>query len=323
MRAAAYEELGPADVISVRELPDPEPGPGEVRVRIHVSGVNPTDWKSRSAGPGKQMQFDYVVPNQDGAGVIDAVGEGVDPARVGERVWLFMAQHGRKHGTAAQWTCLPSRQAVHLPESASFELGASLGVPALTASYALGCDGPVAGKIVLVSGGAGAVGHYAIELARRAGAEVITTVSNEEKASLARDAGAHVVVNYNEEDAATAVRLAAPDGVDRVIEVAPSNLSLDSQVLAAHGVIILYASTNEDPSLPVRAFMNLDATIHCMLLYMVRQEQIDVCVAGVSAALAEGALSALPFHRFSLGETAKAHRAVEEGAVGKVIVEID
>ena len=323
MRAAVYEELGPADVIEVKELPDPEPGQGEVRVRVHVSGVNPTDWKSRSAGPGKQMQFDYVVPNQDGAGVIDAVGDGVDPARIGERVWLFLAQRGRKHGTAAQWTCLPSRQAVPLPRAASFELGASLGVPALTASYALGCDGPVAQKTVLVSGGAGAVGHYAIELARRAGAKVVTTVSSPDKAELAKEAGAHVVVNYKEEDAAAAIRAAAPMGVERVIEVAPSNLLLDSQVLAPHGVIMLYASTDEDPALPVRAFMNLDAVVHCMLLYMVRQAEVDDAVAEVSAALAERALTPLPFHRFPLDAIAQAHRAVEEGAVGKVIVEID
>lgn len=323
MRAAVYSELGPPDVIRVVELPDPEPGPGEVRVRIHFSGVNPTDWKSRSAGPGKQMQFDYVVPDQDGAGVIDAVGEGVEPARIGERVWLFMAQRGRKHGTAAQWTCLPSRQAVRLPDSVSFELGASLGVPALTASYALGCDGPVTDKTVLVSGGAGAVGHYAIELARRAGAKVITTVSSDHKARLAQEAGAHVVVDYRRADAASAIRAGAPEGVDRIIEVAPSNLLLDSHVLAAHGVIMLYASTDEDPSLPVRAFMNLDATVHCILLYMVREGEIDAAVAEVSEALSDGALSPLPFHRFSLEETAQAHRAVEEGAVGKVIVEID
>lgn len=323
MRAAAYEELGPADVIKVKELPDPDPGPGEVRVRVHVSGVNPTDWKTRSAGPGKQMQFDYVVPNQDGAGVIDAVGEGVDTGRVGERVWLFLAQRGRKHGTAAQWTCVPSRQAVRLPDSASFELGASLGVPALTASYALGCDGPVESSTVLVSGGAGAVAHYAIELARRAGARVITTVSSAEKAKLAEAAGAHVVVNYTEGDVAAAIRAAAPDGVERVIEVAPSNLSIDSRVLAPHGVIVLYASTDEDPSLPVRAFMNLDARLHTILLYMVRQGELDVAVSEVSAALAEGALSPLPFHRFSLDQTGQAHRAVEDGAVGKVIVEID
>lgn len=323
MRAAVYEKLGPAEVIEVKELADPVPGPGEVRVRVHVSGVNPTDWKSRSAGPGKQMQFDYVVPNQDGAGVIDAVGEGVDPRRVGERVWLFLAQRGRKNGTAAQWTCVPSRQAVALPDAASFELGASLGVPALTASYALGCDGPVAQKTVLVSGGAGAVGHYAIELARRAGAKVITTVSTDEKARLAREAGAHVTVNYREEDAAAAIRAAAPRGVDRVIEVGPSNLPLDSEVLALHGVIMLYASTDEDPALPVRAFMNLDATVHCMLLYMVSDEELDDAVAEVSAALAEGALTPLPLHRFGLDDIVQAHRAVEEGAVGKVIVEID
>jgi NADPH:quinone reductase-like Zn-dependent oxidoreductase len=323
MRAAVYEQLGPAQVLHVTELPDPTPGPGEVRVKVRVSGVNPTDWKSRAAGPGKQMPFEYVVPNQDGSGEIDAVGDGVDPGRLGERVWLYLAQWQRQHGTAAQWVCLSERQAVPLPEGVSFELGASLGVPALTAAHALMCDGPIDAKTVLVCGGAGAVGHFAIELARRAGARVISTVSSDYKAELARAAGAHVVVNYTEGDALAAIRAAAPDGVDRIVEVAPSNLALDAQVLAPHGAVMLYASTDEDPELPVRSFMVVNAVVRFMLLYEITDSELANAVADVSAALAEGALSALPFHRFHLDAIADAHRAVEEGAVGKVIVDID
>ncbi|HUC36326.1 MAG TPA: NADPH:quinone reductase [Acidimicrobiales bacterium] len=322
MRAAVYERLGPADVLHVTELPDPAPGPGEVRVEVHVSGVNPTDWKSRSAGPGKRMPFEFVVPDQDGSGEIDAVGEGVDPGRVGERVWLYLAQRGRQHGTAAQWVCLPEHLAVPLPDGIDYEMGASLGVPALTAAHALLCDGPVAGKTVLVSGGAGAVGHFAIELGRRAGARVITTVSSEAKAQLARAAGAHVVVNYSEGDTLAEIRRAAPDGVDRIVEVAPSNLDLDSRLLSLGGVVVMYASTDEDPVVPVRSFMNLRASIRFMLLYLVTPEHLRAAVTEVSAALGEGRLSPLPYRRFSLDEIAEAHRAVEAGTVGKVIVEI-
>jgi NADPH2:quinone reductase len=289
---------------------------------VRVSGVNPTDWKTRAAGPGKKMPFDYVVPNQDGAGEIDAVGRGVDPGRLGQRVWLYFAQWQRQHGSAAEWICLPERQALPLPDDASFELGASLGIPALTASHALLSDGPISGKTVLVSGGAGAVGHFAIELARRAGATVVTTVSSHEKAELARAAGAHAVVNYREGDALAAIEMAVPGGVDRVVEVAPSNLSLDSQLLAPRGVVMMYASTGEDPSLPVRVLMNLNACVRCMLVYSVPAVDLDAALENVSCALGEGALSPLPFHRFPLEQIAEAHRAVEGGVVGKVVIDI-
>jgi NADPH:quinone reductase-like Zn-dependent oxidoreductase len=322
MRAAVYEELGGAGVLHVRELPDPVPGPGEVRVKVRVSGVNPTDWKTRAAGRGKTMPFDYVVPNQDGAGEIDAVGPGVDPGRLGQRVWLYFAQWQRQHGSAAEWICLPERQALPLPDDASFELGASLGIPALTASHALLSDGPISGKTVLVPGGAGAVGHFAIELARRAGATVVTTVSSDETAELARAAGAHAVVNYRDADTLTAIRKAVPGGVDRVVEVAPSNLSLDSQLLAPRGVVMMYASTGEDPSLPVRVLMNLNACVRCMLVYSVPAVDLDAALENVSCALGEGALSPLPFHRFPLEQIAEAHRAVEGGVVGKVVIDI-
>ncbi len=222
MRAAIYESFGPAaEVLKVVEIERPEPGPGEVRVRVRVSAVNPTDWKSRNAGQG-ELPFPFLVPNQDGAGEIDAVGEGVSEDRVGERVWLYFAAYKRQYGTAAQWICLPQEQAVALPADAGFDLGASLGIPALTAHRCLFADGPLDGLTVLVAGGAGAVGHYAIELARRAGARVISTVSSDEKAALARAAGAHETVNYREGDPAEAILALAPGGVDRVVEVAPA-----------------------------------------------------------------------------------------------------
>jgi len=189
MLAAAYSQRGSADeVLAVREVPDPVVGPGEVRVRIHTSGVNPTDWKSRSAGAPIE---DYLIPNQDGAGIIDQVGAGVDPARLGQRVWVFHAAWQRTNGTAAQFTALPAGQAVPLPDTIGFDQGAGLGIPYITAHGCLYGDGPIDGLTVLVAAGAGAVGHAAIELAVFGGARVIATVSSQEKAQIARAAGAH------------------------------------------------------------------------------------------------------------------------------------
>jgi NADPH2:quinone reductase len=269
------------------------------------------------------MTWPFVVPNQDGAGDIDAVGAGVDPARVGERVWLYFAQWNRQFGTAAEWVCLPEHQAVRLPDAATYELGASLGIPALTAAYALAADGDLAGSTVLVAGGAGAVGHYAIELARRSGARVVTTVSSPAKARLAEVAGAHAVVDYRAaEDPAAAIRKAAGEPIERIVEVAPGNLPLDAELIAPRGAIVCYASAADDPSVPVRALMNLNAVLRFMLIYTVPQADLDQAVADVSSALADGALTELPNHVFALDEIAAAHRAVEQGAVGKVIVDL-
>src|SRR6266568_5216539 len=181
VRAASYDRYGPAaEVLEVRDVERPAPGPGEVLVRVALSGVNPTDWKSRGGSTPRPIDG-FQIPHHDGAGVIEAVGAGVDPARAGERVWLWLAAAGRRWGTAAEWTALPARQAALLPDGASFELGASLGVPAMTAHHCVLADGPVNGQTVLVAGGAGAVGHFAIELAKRAGARVIATVSSPDK----------------------------------------------------------------------------------------------------------------------------------------------
>jgi NADPH2:quinone reductase len=214
-----------------------------VRVRVRVSAVNPTDYKARAATPGNTMLVPYVIPHQDGAGEIDAVGKGVDPARLGERVWVYFAGFRRAHGTAAQWVCLPERQAVTLPEAVSFDLGASLGIPALTAHRAVFSDGPVAGQCILVAGGAGAVGHFAIELARHAGARVIATVSSPQKAALAEAAGADLVIDYRAQDTAAVIRKVAADGVDRIVEVAPAaNLHLDVGVISRGGTIVTYGT---------------------------------------------------------------------------------
>jgi NADPH2:quinone reductase len=303
----------------VEEVGRPEPGPGEVLVRVHASGVNPTDYKAR-AGLTPRPIDEFQIPHQDGAGVIEAVGPGVDPGRVGERVWMWLAAAGSRWGTAAEWSVVPERQATSLPERASFELGASLGVPAMTAHYCLFADGPVTGQTVLVAGGAGAVGHFAIELAKRAGARVVTTVSSPEKAALAEKAGADLVVNYRSADAVEQIQAFAP-AVDRVIEVALGvNLALDLALARPLATIVTYAAEPSDPALPVRACMSANVNLKFVLLYGVAPAALDQAAADITAALAAGDLTGVPVRKFALADIAAAHEAAEAGAVGKVIV---
>jgi NADPH2:quinone reductase len=320
VKAALYDRYGPAaEVLRVQEVERPEPGPGEVRVKVAVSAVNPTDYKSRGGSTPRPIDG-FQIPHHDGAGVIDATGEGVDPARVGQRVWLWFAAFGRRWGTAAEWTVVPERQAVALPEGVSMELGASLGVPAMTAHRCLFADGPVTGKTVLVAGGAGAVGHFAIQLARRAGARVIATVSGPQKAELARQAGADQVVNYRDADAADQIKAVA-QRVDRVVEVAlGANLALDLALAGPGTVIVTYAAQASDPVLPVRACMTANVVLRFILLYGVPAAALDHAVADISAALAEGVLTELPEHRFPLSEIVAAHEAAEAGSTGKLLV---
>jgi len=315
--AAIYERTGPShEVLRVEEIPTPEPGPGEVRVRVRLSAVNPTDWKSR-ARTATIPDAGFQIPNQDGMGTIDAVGEGVHPGRLGERVWLYFCAWQRQWGSAAQYTVLPSEQAVPLPESASDDLGASMGIPALTAHRCLFADGPLDGKTVLVHGGAGAVGHYAIELAKWGGARVASTVSNDEKAGLARRAGADVVVNYREGNAAEEL-----PKVDRIVEVAINqNLALDLAVMAPNAVVSAYANGTLE-SVPIRDLMTRNILLRFVLVYTMPPEALQQAVDEVSEALRANVLTELPAHRFPLDRIADAHDAVENGAVGKVFVDI-
>jgi NADPH2:quinone reductase len=335
MRAVVYSQTGAPDVLRLVERPVPEPGPGEVRVQVQVSGVNPTDSKARGRG---ELKFPEVVPNQDGAGTIDAVGDGVDASRVGDRVWLWEAAWRRADGTAQEYVVLPQRQAVPLPDDISFEAGASLGIPALTAHRCLTVSelgprrlapGALAAQTVLVAGGAGAVGHAAIQLARWAGARVITTVSGDEKARLAQAAGAEQVVNYRSPDALDQIRRLAPDGVDVVVEVAPAaNAALDAAVLAANGTVALYASDGGGEfDLSVGELMSRNLRYQFVLVYTVPTAAKDQAVADVSLAAADGALpvgdeAGLPLHRFPLDRAADAHAAVEGGAVGKILIDV-
>jgi len=339
MRSVVYSATGDSSVLQISDRPTPEPGPGEVRVRLVVAGVNPTDWKARAGLTGSaELPFDEVTPGQDGAGVVDAVGEGVDGWEAGDRVWVFLAQHDLPGGTAAEYTVQPAHRVVRLPEAASYDVGASLGVPALTAHRALTVheDGParlapgaLEGRVVLVTGGAGAVGHAAIQLARWAGATVVTTVSSDEKGRLAAVAGAHHVVDYTSGDPAGAIRGIARDGVDLVVDVALiQNVDLLGRVLKTRGSVAAYANTGgTEATLPFRAFMALNARIQFVLLYTVGEGALRAAAQDVTAAAADGVLGVgdehgLPLTRFPLAETAAAHDAVESGTVGKVLIDL-
>jgi NADPH2:quinone reductase len=324
MRAARYLTGGPdAGVLEIVDRDVPEPGPGEVRVRVAVSGVNPTDWKSRKGGGLTAVGLDEVIPNQDGAGVVEAVGAGVDERRVGERVWLWLAQWQRSHGTAAELVTLPSEHAVALPDGSSLDLGAGLGIPAMTAHRCLfSGDGIGEGDAVLVHGGAGAVGHAAIELAAWRGARVAATVSSDEKAQLAGAAGAELVVNYRDEDVVAAVRAWAPDGVRRVVEVdLPANADVDAEVIGEYGVVSTYA-VSPKPMGASRTMMIRNAAIEFVLVYTMPEAAKRQAVADITDALRDGALTGLPVRRFGLEDIAAAHDAVEAGFVGKVLVDL-
>jgi NADPH:quinone reductase len=336
-RAVVYTEHGGPEVLHIVERPVPEPGPGEVRVRVHRSGVNPTDWKSRQ-GSGQGLVDPPQVPGQDGAGIVDAVGEGVEAAWHGIRVWVWEAAYQRPHGTGAEYTVVPARQVVLLPDSASFDLGASLGIPFLTAHRCLTVteEGPqrlgpgaLEGRTVLVAGGAGAVGNAAIQLARWSDATVLTTVSSPRKALLASAAGADHVINYREQDVVHEVRKIAPDGVDTVVEVAPAaNAAIDAQVMARWGSVAMYATDGGDQvTLPVRPLMAPNARFQFVLVYTLPGDAKERAVEDVSGAVDVGAVrvgreAGLPVHHYRLEQAADAHRAVQDGAVGKVLIDV-
>jgi NADPH:quinone reductase len=338
VRAIVYSEAGGPEVLRLVERPIPKPALGEVRVAVAVSGVNPTDWRARRGSASGRLPYPEVVPNQDGAGTIDAVGPGVAASRVGERVWLWEATWQRANGTAQEYVILPERQAVRLDDGVSFDVGASLGIPALTAHRCLTVSEPgprrlvpgaLARQTVLVAGGAGAVGHAAIQLARWAGARVIATVSSDEKASLARAGGADEVVNYRSGEAVDELRRIAPDGVDVVVEVAPAaNAGLDLAALAPSGTVAVYSTgSGEGLELSTWELMRRNVRYQFVLVYTVPTAAKVQAVADVASAAADGALAVgvdagLPLHRFPLERTADAHAAVEAGAVGKVLIDL-
>jgi NADPH2:quinone reductase len=338
MRAITYTRPGDPSVLELVDRPIPEPAEGEVRIRVLVSGVNPTDWKSRSGATGGALA-EPTVPNHDGAGVVDKLGTGVVDFSAGDRVWVTLAGDGRPaSGTAQEYTVVPAGRIFPLPAAVHFELGASIGIPGVTAHRALTVaeDGParlhpdaLSGRVVLVAGGAGAVGNAAIQLARWAGATVVATVSSGTKEKLAAAGGAHHVVNYKESDVAAQIRRLAPEGVDLIVEVAAAtNAELDQAVLRPRGTISIYANDGGAPfNLDVRRNMGLNSRYQFVLLYTVGWDRITAAAADINHAIEDAAFrvgeeAGLPLHRFSLEDAPAAHAAVESGAVGKVLVTV-
>lgn len=314
MQAAFYERQGPADeVFQVGEQPTPLPGPGEVRVRLRVSGVNPSDWKTRKGGSNRRLVAPLIIPHSDGAGDIDSVGEGVPASRIGERVWIWNGQWKRAHGTAAQFIALPSAQAVKMPETLSYEEGACLGIPALTAMQAVRLAQVVPGMTVLVAGGAGSVGHYAIQMAKARGATVLSTVSSAAKAQHALSAGADAAIDYRAGNVGEHVKaLTDGRGVDTVIEVdVAANASLYPDVLRAHGSVVIYGTSANEVALPSLWLMQNSIGLKFFMIYDIPAGDRQGGLAELGALLDAKRLSHTIALRLPLAEVAKAHDIVE------------
>lgn len=328
MRAAWFEEFGAAsDVLKVGQLDAPEAGPGEVLVRMRTSGINPSDVKKRAGSFPDLLDNGLVIPNSDGAGIIEAVGEGVDKSRVGERVWVFQAQYARRFGTAAEYVAISSNCAPRLSKNAGFDVGACLGIPVMTAHRAVFADGDVEDQTVLVTGGAGRVGYFAVQWANHAGATVIATASNPEDAETCRNAGAHHVINHRDEGFAASV-LEASGGklIDRVVDVEfGANLPVSVEVLSVGGTIATYASTQiPEPKLPFFQMMYKDLTVRLIIVYAMPDSAKDHAIADISKALADGWLQHRIADTLPLDEIAKGNEIIEQGDCrGAVILTID
>jgi NADPH2:quinone reductase len=326
MKAVWYERTGAApDVLAFGDMPTPMAGPGEVRVRLEASGVNPAD-VGRRAGSYRAMEFPRVIPNSDGAGIVDQLGDGVTRLGVGQRVWLYNGQrNGRAFGTAAEYISLAEHLVTPLPNDVSFAAGATLGIPCMTAWCCLFGDGPIAGQTILVTGGAGAVGHYAVQLAKWGGARVIATVSSSLKAEQARAAGADLVINYKTEDVlAKALAFTEQRGVNRVVDVDfGGNIATTLKLMAMNSTIAVYATNgNRSPVLPMRDLMEKCIGLRALVLFALSQPLLAAAQADISKWLAAGPRLHNIAARFALSETAQAHLAVEQGdKLGTVIVD--
>lgn len=324
MLAGWYERHGAArEVLIVGEQPDPLPGKGEVRVRLRASAVNPSDVKAR--GGSRPVIPPRVIPNSDGAGEIDRVGSGVPKTRLRQRVWVYNGQWQRPSGTSAQYIALPAAQAVPLPRKVSYAEGACLGIPVMTAHRCLFSDGPVSGMTVLVTGGAGVVGHYAVQLARWAGARVITTVSSPEKAEHARNGGAHATINYRNEDVAARIaELTKGQGIDRVVDVELGvNLPTYEKALRPSAVIATYAAAAAQDSVLPSRLRQRNVTVRMVFVYTMPDAAKRQAIADIGRWLARGRPKYAIAARFSLGEIAAAHETVESGnKIGHVILDI-
>ena len=326
MKAAWYEKIGAAaEVLQVGEIENPQPNEGEVLVELRTSGVNPSDVKTRAGARG-ELQFPQIVPHSDGGGVITQVGQGVDQGRIGERVWIWNGAFGRAHGTCAEMIALPSDQAVSLPDETNFEAAACLGIPASTAYYGMLCDGSVENQTVLVTGGAGAVGYYGIQLAKWSGATVITTISGDEKAKVASDAGADLIINYREEDVVSAIKdFTNDEGVDRILEVEfGGNLSVSEEVIKPNGTVAAYGSVAVmEPSLPFYNLMFKGVKLNTYLIYIVSESDRSMIVNGLNEAMKDGALNHVITESYALDDIIDAHQSMESNQViGNIVIKI-
>jgi NADPH2:quinone reductase len=325
MKAAWYEKNGEAkDVLMLGELPTPEPGPGEVRVKVHVSGVNPSDVKSRRNRP---INDPKIIPHSDAGGVVDAVGAGVSSSRVGERVWTWNAQYQRPFGTAAQYVCLPQAQAIKLPDHVDFDGAACMGIPGLTAYEAVRRCGDIAGKTVLVIGAASSVGHYAVQMAALRGARVIGTVSSDTKAKHARAGGASETINYKTENVAERVKaLTEGRGADAIIDMDFSTTTdlVRDGALAAHGTVACFGSNKvEPPSIPFRLCLTTSLSLQFFLVYELTPAERANALMGLCGLLQSGKLTHAIGARFKLDDIVAAHEAVEQGRVmGNAVVDV-
>jgi len=328
VRAAWFDEFGAAqEVLHIGDRETPVAGPGEVLVRVSTSGVNPSDVKKRAGSFPNLLDDGFVIPNSDGAGVIDAVGDGVDSARVGDRVWLYQAQYGRRFGTAAEYVAIDSCRAPRLPDEASFEVGACLGIPVMTAHRCVFADGDVSGQTLLVTGGAGRVGHYAVQWASQAGATVIATASNDADKAACEAAGAAHVVNHRDDNVARAI-LDATNGhlVDRIVDVEfGGNLPTSIEVLRIGGTIATYASTNvPEPTLPFFQMMYKDITLRMVIVYAMPEAAKELAIEDIDKALSNNALQHRIAHTFGLDDIARSNETVEQGNVrGAVVLTLD
>ena len=324
MKAASYKTFGPAgDVLLVGELDKPLAGPGEVMVKLMTSGVNPSDVKKRMGSAPGLLDKGLVIPHSDGAGTIESVGEGVPAERLGERVWVYQAQHARRFGTAAEYVSVESRRAVSLPANSGFDVGACIGIPIMTAHRCVFADGPVGGLVLLVTGGAGRVGHYAVQWASQAGAKVIATASNPADSEACLQAGAHAVVNHREADwAAQLIRVNGGEKVDRVIDVEfGANLASILDVIQTSGTIVSYGSTVvPEPKLPFYRMMFLDLVVRLVIVYEMPEAAKAAAIADISAALAQNRLQHRITHVLPLDEIAQAHELIEQGGFRGCVV---
>jgi NADPH2:quinone reductase len=323
MRAAYFERNGTArEVLVLGDVETPRPGPGEVRVKLKTSGVNPSDVKSRE-GRTRKIAFPRVIPHSDGAGEIDMVGDGVPPARMGERVWVWNGQWKRAFGTCAEYIVLPAALAVKLPAHVSFEAGACLGIPAMTAYHAVATAQADAASTVLISGGAGGVGHYAIQFAKARGAVVITTVSSEAKAKLARQAGADHVIDYKRENVAQQVKdLTDGAGVDAVIEMdLAANAKLYPGLLRARGTVVVYGTGSPEAQIPAQFLLVNQITMQWIFVYELTPEERTAAVGAITKLMDDKRLIHNVAQTLPLKDIVAAHEAVEQGkAMGNVVV---